>query len=51
MSPKDAVRSGSKLCSSSINIEPTSGKTTNQTTRVRGNAKKALTVRQKNPAQ
>ncbi|MNR65058.1 hypothetical protein D3C85_1879540 [compost metagenome] len=51
MSPTDAVRSGIKLCSSSINIEPKSGKTSNQISRVPGNAKKALTVRQKNPAQ
>ena len=51
MSPTDAVRSGIKLCSSSINIEPTNGQNNNQINRVPGNASQALTVSQAKPAQ
>ncbi|MOA46522.1 hypothetical protein D3C78_1690490 [compost metagenome] len=39
MSPHDALRSGIKLCSSSITIEPTNGQNNNQINRVPGNAR------------
>ncbi|MNC77360.1 hypothetical protein D3C75_1292960 [compost metagenome] len=51
ISPHDALRSGIKLCSSSITIEPSNGQNNNQINRVPGNASQALTVRQAKPAQ